>query len=295
MERTELIKHFSTFQRIKVFSLDKDVHENYLSTFIWQVSFNRPEKKNAIDKPFWKELKSTFEALGQSPDCRCILLTNEGNVFSAGIDLKFGMQYFSPGNDNESTEFARKSVFLKGYVNFLQECVNSIEKCSKPVIACIYGGCLGAGVDIITACDIRFCSQNSYFCVKEIDIGLAADLGTLQRLPRIVNNHSWVREVCYTARNILADEALLVGLISSIFKSRKELYDEATKLALTIASKSPIAIYGTKYALNYSRDHTVQEGLDFQALWNSTMLQSNDMMDAASNSQFKNLGLFSRL
>nr|AZL94647.1 enyol-CoA hydratase [Nephromyces sp. MMRI] len=261
MNRNDLLKYFSSFQRINVFSHDKDTNENNLSPYIWQVNFNRPEKRNAIDKPFWEELKSTFETLGQSPDCRCILLTNEGNVFSAGIDLKFGMQYFSSGNVNEPIEFARKSVFLKGYINFLQECVNSIEKCSKPVIACVYGGCLGAGIDIITACDIRFCSQNSYFSVKEIDIGLAADLGTLQRLPKVVNSNSWAREVCYTARNFLANEALQVGFVSSTFKDRKTLYEEATKLALSIAAKSPVAVYGTKYALNYSRDHTVQVNL----------------------------------
>jgi len=195
----------------------------------------------------------------------------------------------------EESDVARKSFNIRNFIEMLQEAFNSIEKCKKPVIVCIQGGCLGAGVDLVCSCDIRLCSEQAYFSVKEVDIGLAADLGTLQRLPKIVGNDSWVREVCYTARKFDAEEALKIGFVSEILPSEEELRVRAFELALIIASKSPVAIAGTKFALNYSRDHTTQQGLLMQSIWNSAMLQTNDISVAMQKKNMAEKRFFSNL
>ncbi|CEM00955.1 unnamed protein product [Vitrella brassicaformis CCMP3155] len=182
----------------------------------------------------------------------------------------------------EGEDVARRAFKLKAFVEHLQECVSSIERCSKPVIAAVRGGCVGAGVDLICACDIRLCTHDAWFTVKEIDLGLAADLGTLQRLPRVCGNESWVRELAYTARRFDAREAYERGLVSAIEPTAEAMRDGALKLASVIASKSPVAVCGTKAALNYSRDHSVEDGLVMQRIWNMAALQSEDVGIAAA-------------
>ncbi|KAJ1560848.1 putative enoyl CoA hydratase, partial [Nowakowskiella sp. JEL0078] len=177
---------------------------------------------------------------------------------------------------SETRDPARQSMkFLKN-VQGLQDAFTAVEKCSIPVIAAVSGACIGAekGIDLITACDIRYCTANTKFSVKEVDIGLAADLGTLQRLPKVVGNQSAVREWCLTGRMFQANEALQFGLVNNIFENKEQMMVSVMELAAEIASKSPIALQGTKKILNYSRDHTVEEGLDYVAIWNSAMIHT---------------------
>ncbi|CAG2120809.1 unnamed protein product [Medioppia subpectinata] len=164
----------------------------------------------------------------------------------------------------------------------LQNSFNSIVKCSKPVITSIHGGCVGAGLDLISAADIRYCSNDAFFSLREVAIGMAADLGSLQRFPKIVGNDSLVREMAFTGRNITSSEAKELGLVSSVFSEPKESLDAAIETAKKIAAHSPVAVQGTKISLNYSRNHSDRDGLEFMANWNMCMFQSQDLITAST-------------
>ncbi|KAG0219480.1 putative enoyl CoA hydratase [Mortierella sp. NVP41] len=179
--------------------------------------------------------------------------------------------------------------------NKLQDSLTAIEICDKAVVAAIHGPCIGGGIDITTACDIRYASKDAYFSVKEVDIGLAADVGSLQRLPKVVGNISWVRELCLTGRNFDSKEALEQGFISKVLPDYAAVVAEAIATAKVIAEKSPVAAIGTKHILNYSRDHTVQEGLDYVATWNQVMLTTPDLPTAAAAAFQKKTAVFAKL
>nr|XP_022912234.1 delta(3,5)-Delta(2,4)-dienoyl-CoA isomerase, mitochondrial-like isoform X2 [Onthophagus taurus] len=248
------------------------------SPFIVHVVLNRPSKRNALDDDMWFEIKDCFEKLSYDADCRVIVLSGEGKMFCAGIDL---MSMSGAYQELEADgDLARKAKIWDQKIPLFQDCLSALEKCSKPVLAAVHSACIGAGVDIITAADIRYCTKDAYFQVKEVDIGMAADVGTLQRLPKVIGSDSLVRELCYTARELHSDEALSCGLVSKVFDSKESLIAGALDVAKLIASKSPVGVQGTKKSLVYSRDHTVQEGLDHIALWNRFMLQSEDLQTA---------------
>ncbi|XP_072464429.1 delta(3,5)-Delta(2,4)-dienoyl-CoA isomerase, mitochondrial [Notamacropus eugenii] len=241
---------------------------------ILHVEINRPEKRNAMNKAFWREMVECFNKIAQDPGCRAVVFSGAGKMFSSGIDLIYVSELIQPpGQDT-----ARVSWNLRQAIARHQETFNVLEKCPKPVIAAIHGGCIGGGVNLITACDIRYCSQDAWFQVKEVDIGLAADVGALQRLPRIIGSRSLVSELVFTARKMMADEALSSGLVSRVFQDRESLLAAAFALAEEISSKSPIAVHGTKVNLVYSRDHSVPESLNFMASWNMSMLQTEDIV-----------------
>ena len=178
-------------------------------------------------------------------------------------------------------DIARKSMMMYQNIRHLQDLFTTIEKCKKPVIGCVHSACVGAGVDLITTTDIRMCTMDAWFCVKEVDMGLAADVGTLQRLPRVIGSQSLVNDLCLTARRMERQEAERCGLVSSVFQTKEERINAAMDMATMIASKSPVAVQGTKLNLVYSREHSVEEGLDEVAKWNMTMLQSEDVMKSA--------------
>nr|KAF6285574.1 enoyl-CoA hydratase 1 [Myotis myotis] len=216
-----------------------------------------------------------FNKIAQDADCRAVVISGAGKMFTAGIDLvDMASDLLQPQGD----DVARISWYLRSLIARYQETFSVIEKCPKPVIAAIHGGCIGGGVDLITACDIRYCAQDAFFQVKEVDVGLAADVGTLQRLPRVIGNQSLVNELAFTARKMMADEALSSGLVSRIFPDKEVMLDAAFNLAAEISSKSPVAVQGTKINLLYSRDHSVAEGLNYMASWNMSMLQTQDIV-----------------
>ncbi|BGP17325.1 hypothetical protein JCM10213v2_005343 [Rhodosporidiobolus nylandii] len=208
-------------------------------------------------------LKSAFEEADKDNDVRVVVLA--GGVdrgFTAGLDL---------GDSNlrhEAADPARTALLMRDHITFLQSSVSAIEKCSKPVICAVHGLCLGAGVDVAAACDIRYASTDAVFAIKEVDIALAADLGSLQRLPKVTGNGSLLAELALTARNFGADEAMKLGLLSGVVEGGKEeVLEKALDVAAVIASKSPIATLSTKHLLNHARDHTVQEGLEYTQAW----------------------------
>jgi enoyl-CoA hydratase len=237
------------------------------------LSIHRPEKANAMDEDFWKELPLVLKELERNAEVRVILLYGEGKHFSSGIDLAMlmGLKQSIAG-----LEIGRAGEKVYQFVVGLQETINAVEKCVKPVIACVHGACVGAGVDLISACDMRYASEEAYFCVKEADMGIIADLGTLQRLPKIIPT-GIAAELAYTARKMPATEAEKYGLVNKVFATKESMMEGVKEIANIIAAKSPLVMRGVKKTLLYSRDHTIQEGLSFIAHWNASQLMSKDV------------------
>lgn len=240
------------------------------------VRFNRPDKANALDKVAWIEMQQIFESLHENPEARVIILAGQGKHFCSGIDLSLLMdiQRFN----NESCE-GRKREKLRDFIIWMQGTVSSIEKCRKPVIAAIQGACVGGGVDIISTCDMRFSTEDAYFAIKEVDMGLVADIGTMQRLPKIIPT-GIMNELAYTGRKMGGREAQQIGLVNRTFPDYDQLLQGVQEIAELIASKSPLVIRGTKEILLHTRDHGVDEGLNYMVAWNAGMLMSSDLMES---------------
>jgi len=260
---------------------------------VLHVEINRPEKRNAMNKAFWSEMVTCFKAVAADSSCRCVVVSGAGSAFTAGIDLKgLAADVIQAGGD---LDVGRKAFYLRNIVSSFQESFTVLEKCSKPVIAAVNGACIGAGVDMICACDIRYCSEDAWFQVKEVDVGIVADVGTLQRFPKIVGNDSLVRELCYTARQFKSSEALSMGLVSRVLADKDSLLAAALETASVIAAKSPVAVQGTKISLVYARDHSVHDSLDQVATLNQGLLQSEDVIKAATSQIMKEPAVFSKL
>ena len=245
------------------------------------VTLNRPDKANAMSATMWDELQTCFEWLDEEPSVRAVVLAGNGKNFCSGIDL--GML---SGVAESVPEHARRAETLRRTILRLQGNLNAIENCRKPVLAAIHKACIGGGIDMTCCCDMRYASKDAYFSIKEIDVGMTADVGTLQRLPKIIPD-AIVRELAYTGRNMNAEEARQVGFINRVYDDKETLLQEVTAIARDIASKSPLAIRGTKEMLLYSRDHSVNEGLNYIATWNSGMLSQADL-GAAMQAQMEN-------
>ncbi|XP_053124761.1 delta(3,5)-Delta(2,4)-dienoyl-CoA isomerase, mitochondrial [Hemicordylus capensis] len=245
---------------------------------VMHVELNRPDKRNAMNAAFWREMVECFNKITEDTECHAVVISGAGKVFTSGIDL---MEMGSVFLMVEGDDVARKAWNSRKIIREYQETFTVLEKCPKPVIAAIHGACVGGGVNLISACDIRYCAQDAWFQVKEVDIGMAADVGALQRLPRIIGNRSLVNELAFTARKLMAPEAESSGLVSRVFQDKEAMMQSAFDLAAEIASKSPVAVQGTKVNLIYSRDHPVPEGLRYMATWNMSMLQTEDVLKSA--------------
>ena len=255
---------------------------------------SRPNELNTMSRDFWVELGDVLEEINRNSDIRVVVMSSTGKHFCAGMDLNA----FDNGVDNipddKKPDDARIGEAVYRVAKELQEYISTLEKIRVPVIAAIQGGCVGGAVDLVTACDIRLASSDAFFCIQEINIGMAADVGTLQRLPRIIPD-SKMREMAYTGRRMYAEEAKDTGLVSDVFESQEILLNAANKLANEIASKSPVAIYGLKAVMNYSRDHTVSESLEYNALWSGAMLSQKDMTEAMTANMEKREASFNKL
>jgi len=257
---------------------------------VYRVELNRPESRNAMNWCFWNELGQVFNALATDGACRTVVLSARGKSFSAGLDLTDSQNQPPPAED-----VGRRGLHIINHVTVMQDAITAVENCLKPTIVVVHGACVGAGVDLITACDVRVCTSDTFFCIKEVAVGLAADVGTLARLPKVVGNDSVVRELALTARNFDANEAKSLGLISRVLPSQEDAIQDAVKVASQIAAHSPVAVVGTKKNLNYARDHTVLESLDYVRTWNACMLQSEDMGKAMRAAMQKSKPAFSKL
>jgi len=243
---------------------------------IAHVAFNRPDKANALHLEAWDEMKGIFDELSETDEVRVIVLSGEGKHFCAGIDLELLM---SISQFQKMECGGRRGEKLRKFVFRLQACVSAIEECSKPVLAAIHNGCIGGGVDIAVACDMRYCTQDAYFTIKEIDMGMVADLGTLQRLPKLIAP-GLVNEMAYTGRKVGGAESQQIGLANRCFDDKESMMEEVMGIAAMIASKSPVSVRGTKEVLKYARDHSVADSLNQMATWNAAMILSEDLMEA---------------
>lgn len=254
-----------------------------LERHIVTVRLNRPDKANAINATMWREFREAFQWIDSTPEARVAVLQAEGKLFCAGIDLQMMM---SLGPQIQQSCGGRTRESLRRFILDLQDTLTSLERCRKPVLAAIQGACIGGGIDLITCADMRYCSADASFSIKEIDIGMTADVGTLQRLPRLVGE-GMTRELAYTGRTFDASEAQSIGLVNKVYATRDALYEGVQALAATIAAKSPLSIRGTKEMITYARDHTVADSLNYIATWNAAMLMSDDLTEAMTASMGK--------
>ena len=246
-----------------------------LEDHIAHVTLSRGDKLNTMIKAFWSELPNLIDEISNDGDARVILISAEGKHFTAGMDLgNFGESNLAPSNNHQGLQ--NEAIYR--LTKDLQYSFSSLEKSRMPVIVAIQGACVGGGVDMISACDIRYATKDVFFCIQETNLGLVADVGTLQRLPRLIPE-GIVRDLALTGRKLKADEAEKYGLVSAIFDDKEDMIKHAIKTAKEIASKSPLAISGIKEVINYSRDHSVDESLNYVALWNAAMKYQDDLKE----------------
>jgi enoyl-CoA hydratase len=259
-----------------------------ITNFIAKVKINKPEKANSLDLAGWQELRKVFEDLDQNSEVRVVILQATGKHFCSGMDLSVFLQLQQTVAD--SCE-GKKREKLRRFILDLQTCVSAISNCRKPVLAAIQGGCIGGGLDIAAACDMRYATENAVFCIKEVDLGIVADLGALQRLPAFMPQ-AVVREMAYTGKNLSGKEAVAVGLANQCFATQEEMLAAVEKIASTIAEKSPLVVRGIKETMDFSASHAIQDGLNFVATWNSATMLSNDMLEAAQAAMQKRKAVF---
>jgi enoyl-CoA hydratase len=248
-----------------------EIERRHHTGLIW---LNRPEKRNALSADMWADLPAAAAALAEDDEVRAIVVAGRGPAFTVGIDLQM-LATLAPEGDSEAAR--RMTVYKR--IGELQGSFTSLADSPKPVIAAIHGYCLGAGIDLITACDIRLAAADATFGVRETVMGLVADVGTLQRLPRIIGP-GHVAEMVYSGRDIDADRALGIGLVNHLYADADATLKAATDLADTIAANSPLVVQGAKRVLRAGEGRTVAEGLDYVAVWNAAFLLSEDLSEA---------------
>lgn len=262
----------SDYQALEVELTEFQAFKVELRNSIAHVQINRPEKYNAMNAAFWSEIVEVFKWIDETDAVRAVVISGAGKHFSSGIDL---MMLASVANEL-GKDVGRNARLLRRTILRMQASFNAVDNCRKPVLAAIQGYCIGGAIDLVSACDMRYCSQDAQFSIKEIDMGMAADVGTLQRLPRIIGD-GIMRELAYTGRTVEADEAMRIGLVNRVYDDHATLLEGVFAIAAEIAGKSPIAVAGTKEMLSYMRDHRIDDGLEYIATWNAAMLQSADL------------------
>ncbi|MCS6987844.1 MAG: crotonase/enoyl-CoA hydratase family protein [Sphingomonadaceae bacterium] len=235
----------------------------------------RPAELNTMNEAFWRELPQAFDAIEQDPGIRAVVISSTGRHFTAGLDLNWaggmeGERHPDPGRAREK---------LRRHIRRMQIPFTKVDQCRVPVIAAIHGGCVGGGVDLVTACDIRVGSADCFFTIQEVNVAIVADVGTLQRIPYLLPQ-GLVRELAYTGRRWPAEEALRFGFLNRVFPTRDDTIAGALALAREIAAKSPLVVAGIKQMLNAGRDLTIEQGLEYVATWNAAMLPGEDMRRA---------------
>jgi len=245
----------------------------------------RPERANSMIPAFWRELPEIVTSLSAGGSVRAMVLSAEGRHFCSGMDTTVftgagGLADDSGANPRSArVSPARAAATFREMALHMQESFTAFERARMPVLCAIQGACVGGGVDMVTAADLRYATEDAFFSIHEINIGMTADVGTLQRLPKLVPP-GVVAELAYTGRRMPAARAQQVGLVNEVFPDHATMLDAVLATAREIAAKSPLAVFGTKRMLAYAREHTVADGLDYIATWNASMLDPADMAEA---------------
>ncbi|MDA8694347.1 crotonase/enoyl-CoA hydratase family protein [Pseudomonadales bacterium] len=270
-------------ENLKTFKVSIDNH-------IAHLQLNRPDQLNSMNADFWEELPRVVKAIDHASVARVIVLSSTGKHFTAGMDL----EVFAQLGQRFELEQARCAEALRRWILQLQNVLSVLERCRMPVLTAIQGGCIGGGIDMIAAADCRYCTADSFFVIKETELGVLADLGTLQRLPKLIPE-GLVRELAYTSRKMLADEALSSGLVNAVYPDQESLLAAVMEVAKSIAAHSPLIVAGTKEMLTYGRNHGVDEGLNYTATWQGGMFRVTDLAEAMSAAQERRDGDYAEL
>ena len=260
------------------------------------IKLNRPEKRNAMNWDFWRDLPRIVGDIDSCARARCIVLSSTGPVFSAGLDLSlFGQDVFASSKTAKMNEKELQTPQnFMSFLSFLQDSISSLQKARIPVICAIQGGCIGGGVDLICSADIRLATNDAFFSIRETKIGMVADVGTFPRIVKLLPE-GIVKELAFTGRNFSAQEAKEYGFVNRLYESHDALIEGALKIANEIASNSPAAVYGCKKVIDFSRDHTIDEGLEWINMWNASMLSQSELMEGFQSYKSKKEGNFAEL
>ncbi len=255
-----------SYNALKVEIADKIAH----------IQLNRPDAYNSMNIDFWKELPVAVQEISDAASARVIVLSSTGKHFCAGMDLSVFTDGSSIKNDVEP---GRRHLDLRNTVLQLQDVFNRLENARMPVLAAVQGGCIGGAVDMVSACDSRYCTEEAFFSIEETKLGMTADLGTMQRLPYLIPQ-GLMRELAYTGRRMYAEEAKEFGLVNKVYADQQAMLEGVMEIAGQIAARSPLAVTGAKEMINYTRDHNMADSLNAMSLWQSGMYQPQvDMME----------------
>jgi enoyl-CoA hydratase len=269
--------HTIDFSTLKTLSVSIEHH-------VAHIELSRPEALNSMIPAFWTELPAVVRQIDADANARVIVISSQGKHFSAGMDLSV----FTEMGKSFSGEPARRAERMRRMVLELQDSFNALEEARIPVLVAMQGGVIGGAVDMVSAADCRYCTEDAYFTIKETELGMTADVGTLQRLPHLIPQ-GLVRELAFTGRNMRAQEAQSCGLVNQVFSDQASMLAAVMAIAAKIAVNSPMAVSGCKEMLNYSRDHSVNDSLNYMATWQAGMFQMPDVQEAMTAGQQKRL------
>ena len=257
------------------------------------IVLNRPDKRNSMIHEFWDELPTIVQNIDQNSTARVIVLSSTGPHFTSGLDTSiFGSSVESSDNPEDAEKSKRqRGAKLYDTIKHMQKSFTCLEQCRIPVIAAIQGGAIGGGVDLVTACDLRYMTEDGFLSIYEINIGMTADVGTFPRITRLLPE-GVVKELAYTGRRITAQEAKQHGLVNEIYTDHEAMLEATMGIARQIATKAPLAVYGSKKIINHSRDHSTADSLDYISLWNASMLQPDEISEAFAAAQEEREGDF---
>lgn len=260
---------------------------------IAHIVLNRPKKRNSMIHEFWDELPLIVKEIDSNSKARVIVLSSTGPHFTAGLDLSVFGSSIKTSTDANAQEKLQRQEGARFFdtIKYMQEAFSCLDNCRLPVLVAIQGGAFGGGVDLITACDMRYMTADGFITIYEINIGMTADVGTFPRITKLIPE-GVVKELAYTGRRLTAAEALTHGLINEIYPDHKTMLNGVLKIAAEIATKAPLAVYGSKRIINYARDHSTDDTLDYIGIWNASMLQSAEIKEAIKASAEKREGDF---